>query len=656
MAQIFVEYRGKKVEVTKQKLFEAAAKGLIGPETRIWHGDQESTAGKIAGIQFSTAANPTPQSTSPTANSPQNPTPTAPQHQTATFIPEEPMPRASSIPTAPINSAVPSNPTQPTAAGWTVEYQGRWVPVTREKLFEVAAQGLVTPASRLRNGTQETTVGAIPGIRFPNATASFAAASAFSAGAQNAAPNNVAPNNAVPQYAVPRSTSSQPVRAAGESRTHRAIFVLLGGLFTSAISLVAVYFIGNLCETDPLSITLWDFLPISAILIGAVAGSGYAVVCRLLHYRASYLLIGGIFAIQILVFLGGRYAGYLSSRNAFLSSFNEAMVTVFDGGVMSDENLPDESMSDESLLGEGAAAENPTDANTTNDQSTEETSAAPAAPTTPAANEAPTPEKPTDTPDAAPDADAAQADSSAATESSEESADALAGEDEEEGEPISLEELLPALADSYPGFWSYYRDSITSAVMSELTVGEPKEAGKELGKLGYLYELLFMLAFCVASTFGLLTIVTAAYCRNCNKYMRKVKSYRVPNKTDSDVTMMLAAGPSASTALPGRRVNVNAVDRVRDLRKFLRSPSGGTNKSAREVLDKLAELFASDSVPKSALSGVPNWVEIIYSECPDCPNWELVAEFRMNGDDAVANRAKPRQLLKAGREIPVTGE
>ena len=49
---IQVELNGKLVEVTKHQLFALAARGNIGPETRLIFNGKESTVGKIKGIEF----------------------------------------------------------------------------------------------------------------------------------------------------------------------------------------------------------------------------------------------------------------------------------------------------------------------------------------------------------------------------------------------------------------------------------------------------------------------------------------------------------------------------------------------------------------------------------------------------------------------------
>lgn len=52
MNEIIVEYQGKKIKTTKEKLFSAALLGQVTPETKIWYEGKEYRCGYIKGIQF----------------------------------------------------------------------------------------------------------------------------------------------------------------------------------------------------------------------------------------------------------------------------------------------------------------------------------------------------------------------------------------------------------------------------------------------------------------------------------------------------------------------------------------------------------------------------------------------------------------------------
>ncbi|MDO5582069.1 MAG: hypothetical protein Q4G69_13150 [Planctomycetia bacterium] len=91
---------------------------------------------------------------------------------------------------------------------------------------------------------------------------------------------------------------------SGKRRTHLVPLVLLGGLITSFLTLAVIYFVSRKMETDVLSIIL-NFLPIPSAIFGVLAGSGYAIACRMTQFRASVALIFFIFVVQIGVFIGG---------------------------------------------------------------------------------------------------------------------------------------------------------------------------------------------------------------------------------------------------------------------------------------------------------------------------------------------------------------
>ena len=55
--KIVIDRNGFKTEVSKKQLFALAENGSIGPETKLFLDDRETTAGRISGIVFKTISN-----------------------------------------------------------------------------------------------------------------------------------------------------------------------------------------------------------------------------------------------------------------------------------------------------------------------------------------------------------------------------------------------------------------------------------------------------------------------------------------------------------------------------------------------------------------------------------------------------------------------
>ena len=130
MADIYVDVHGRKIQVTKEKLFEMARMGLITPETRIWNGYAESTAGRVKNLKFgdsqvSPVSTPTPTSPATVDTTWENPLDsTGGTDPFAGFSDANAEPIHAEIPTGPVNIPVgppaPAYEVKPKKSGWGV--------------------------------------------------------------------------------------------------------------------------------------------------------------------------------------------------------------------------------------------------------------------------------------------------------------------------------------------------------------------------------------------------------------------------------------------------------------------------------------------------------------------------------------------------------
>ncbi len=98
-------------------------------------------------------------------------------------------------------------------------------------------------------------------------------------------------------------------------REHRAaapgLIVLLGGIVTTIITMVVVYLV-NLTGFHPMGFLLWYVVPLGAIIVGALCGSGYCAAQRFLNVRVSWGVIAWITGISLLAYFTAHYLTYLS--------------------------------------------------------------------------------------------------------------------------------------------------------------------------------------------------------------------------------------------------------------------------------------------------------------------------------------------------------
>ncbi len=104
-------------------------------------------------------------------------------------------------------------------------------------------------------------------------------------------------------------TSPPPLAPSGANQA--ALPVLIAGLITTGLALAGVWAINQ--ASDSFNIMSWYayyILPIGALIVGLVAGSGYGVASWLTGVRISRGLLAAILALQILAYIAAQYIEY----------------------------------------------------------------------------------------------------------------------------------------------------------------------------------------------------------------------------------------------------------------------------------------------------------------------------------------------------------
>jgi hypothetical protein len=101
----------------------------------------------------------------------------------------------------------------------------------------------------------------------------------------------------------------QPTVEAAPPRP-RYLFVLQTGLITTAIALFGVYWLNWHADTQPMGWYVNYVIPIGAIIVGLVAGSGYGIASWLSGLRIGRGLLVAVLALQTCAYIAAEYIEY----------------------------------------------------------------------------------------------------------------------------------------------------------------------------------------------------------------------------------------------------------------------------------------------------------------------------------------------------------
>src|SRR3954463_12887867 len=108
----------------------------------------------------------------------------------------------------------------------------------------------------------------------------------------------------------PRSHGLLLSYAPPPRRSRRRLMVIPFGLLTTAIALVAAHFVSRWRHSYVMG---WHYLyviPYGAMMMGAIAGSGYFLAGKVAGLRVRHLVFWLIVLIQILAFWAGQYSEF----------------------------------------------------------------------------------------------------------------------------------------------------------------------------------------------------------------------------------------------------------------------------------------------------------------------------------------------------------
>lgn len=106
--------------------------------------------------------------------------------------------------------------------------------------------------------------------------------------------------------------------------------VLLGGLATTALTLVLTYALSARFGFNAMGFYGWYILPIGALVVGLLAGSGYGIVSRVSGFRIQTRTLWVIVGLQVLAYVAAQVAEYAALRSgggalpAFVPFFDAA--------------------------------------------------------------------------------------------------------------------------------------------------------------------------------------------------------------------------------------------------------------------------------------------------------------------------------------------
>ncbi len=105
--------------------------------------------------------------------------------------------------------------------------------------------------------------------------------------------------------------------------------VLLGGLATTALTLALTYGLSARYGFNAMGFYAWFVLPIGALVVGLLAGSGYGLASRLTGFRIQKRTLWIVVGLQVLAYVAAQYGEYLALRSG--GGALPAFVPFFDG-------------------------------------------------------------------------------------------------------------------------------------------------------------------------------------------------------------------------------------------------------------------------------------------------------------------------------------
>ncbi|MDR2438160.1 MAG: hypothetical protein LBE12_02160 [Planctomycetaceae bacterium] len=196
---------------------------------------------------------------------------------------------------------------------------------------------------------------------------------------------------------------------------------------------------------------------------------------------------------------------------------------------------------------------------------------------------------------------------------------------DEDGNIIELDrnEIAAAIRAVKPSFIKFYRALIEE---SEWVGKRQNDKPFKMGKWGWAIEFIsaFVFALCSLAASGVL--MWFAYCRKCRRFMSQKLEFTFPMRApkrkikkndEADLELFRQEEMEA--------INY-AIEKITPIEDFLKTEHA-TNRS--EVFGLLCEIRDEIAAEAKPVKGVPNAINVTYSECNTCGNFLLVVSVTL---------------------------
>ncbi|MDR2641204.1 MAG: hypothetical protein LBC74_00255 [Planctomycetaceae bacterium] len=214
---------------------------------------------------------------------------------------------------------------------------------------------------------------------------------------------------------------------------------------------------------------------------------------------------------------------------------------------------------------------------------------------------------------------------------------------------IDTDKFIKHAKETIPSFITFYRNLVEETEWSSIKKQE-KDASFKLGKWGWLIEILTALAFAICSNVPLFMLASTAYCKQCSRFMRKQIDFKFPARAPIQKIKKNDAEAAEAFSEEDEKRLVYATLQISEIEDFLRS---NIPIKREELANFLSDKQNKIKTETANIKGqIPNAVQIIYSECPDCDNFLLLV--KMEFDPNTANALPPAEFLRFYNGIFVT--
>ncbi|MDR1268312.1 MAG: hypothetical protein LBK82_02195 [Planctomycetaceae bacterium] len=194
---------------------------------------------------------------------------------------------------------------------------------------------------------------------------------------------------------------------------------------------------------------------------------------------------------------------------------------------------------------------------------------------------------------------------------------------DEDGNVITLDqnEITQAIKKSLPSFIEFYRTNIE----------ESEWVGKDnkpftMGKWGWAIEFLmaFVFALCSLAASGLLALL--AYCKTCRRFMSQKLKFTFPMRAPKRKIKKNDEADLETFKQEEIEAISYATEKIARIEDFLKSEQSANRSEVFRLLCAIRDEINAESKPTK---GVPNVIQVTYSECNSCDNFLIVVSVEV---------------------------